>query len=109
MAAPVELMLNYLPVDGDGNTLTDDTILVNPDIPLQHPDAMQGGGGVVAVPRVGERINVRVRRYQRQPNAENNEIWEVVDVLWTMSDISRHKSTPTQIATLRMKRSPNQH
>jgi hypothetical protein len=58
---------------------------------------------------VGERINLRVRRYQTHPNSEHNEIWEVVDVLWTMSDICRQKATPTQIATLRMKQSENQY
>jgi hypothetical protein len=74
--------------------LDDGTILINPHVPLLHPDAMKGGG-VVAVPRVGERIYLRVRRPQDQPNTEYNEIWEVVDVFWTMSDISRMKNTPT--------------
>lgn len=108
MTAPVELLLNYLPVDEEGKPLRDDTTLVNPETPLLHPDGMDGGGPVVAVPRVGEKINLRVRHHESAPNSEQNEVWEVVDVLWTMSDISRQKKTPTQIATLRMKKSDTQ-
>jgi hypothetical protein len=108
LPAPTELMINYLPVDDDGNLLDDDTTLINPHVPLLHPDGMRGAGGVVAVPRKGERVTLRVRRTQQRPNVEVNETWEVVDVLWTMSDISRMKTTPTQVATLRMKRSADQ-
>lgn len=52
------------------------------------------------MPRTGETITVRVRR---DDGGEHNETWEVTQVHRTMSDISRMKSTPTQVATLRLK------
>lgn len=77
--------------------------LMSPDTPLQHPDAMTRAGGVVMVPRVGETITVRTRRYHGDTlDGERNETWEVAQVHWTMSDICRSKQTPTQVATLRM-------
>ncbi|APU15085.1 MULTISPECIES: hypothetical protein [Actinoalloteichus] len=102
MTAPVELVIHYLAVDEQGR---DDAnvLLMAPHTPLQYPDSMTGTGGVVVVPRVGETITVRTRRYHGDTlGDERNETWEVVGVHWTMSDISRAKKTPTQVATLRV-------
>ncbi|MGH3821657.1 MAG: hypothetical protein ACRDRA_02245 [Pseudonocardiaceae bacterium] len=103
MSAPVELMIRYLAVDEQGKD-DPNVQLMAPDTPLQHPDSMTGTGGVVVVPRVGESITVRARRYHGETQGgEHNETWEVAQVHWTMSDISRSKKTPTQVATLRLK------
>lgn len=104
---PVELMLNFIAVDEDGSD-DPNVMLGNPDQPLQHADRLPGAGGVVFVPRVGETITIRTSRWKGSGDlgGEVNETWEVAQVHWVMSDISRSKTTPTQVATLRVKPSP---
>ncbi len=103
LAASVELIIHYIAVDEQGND--DPNIrLMAPHEPLLHRDAKTRAGDVVVVPRVGETITVRVRPYDvNSADSEHNETWEVAQVHWTMSDISRMKATPTQVATLRLK------
>jgi hypothetical protein len=103
VTAPVELLIHYVAMDEQGKD-DPNVMLMAPNTPLQHPDSMTDAGGVVVVPRAGETITVRTRRYEGKTlGNEHNETWEVAQVHWTMSDISRSKQTPTQVATLRLK------